>query len=166
MHVGATFRRMGQSYECTGRFETIVPAKCVMIYRLKSRCPDCGESFACTGTASSIDKHQIARRCPDCRKPGVPISTVKATKHARGRKSKGRRKARRWPIDAPRPATSHSNAAIGPTHGVQGAPTAAPSASASQAPSLSVAPIVADTSPSHAAIEHATMADAYRELLG
>ena len=155
MRIGATFKLRGQPYECTGSFEHDIPARCVTVFELYTRCPDCGRGFTATASASQIHKRQVNRRCHDCRSPGVPIKVAakqqaSAMKPARKTKRKVRRAMRK-------------NLATGPQRAPTVAATARPGAIARLEPTAAVrAPGGDFLDPT----SHAATVDAYAELLG
>jgi hypothetical protein len=152
MRPGAKFRLRGQPFTCLRSYETIVPAKCVMLHVLESHCPECGQSFTVTTTLSRIHKRDVRRRCPDCAKPGVPVPPFK--KPAKKRKAKTRRKVRR-PIKVDMYAT-------GPERNAQSAAPVAGHVSTAERTAAPAAGSVADMA---AASEQAQI-NAYAELLG
>jgi hypothetical protein len=123
MRPGTKFRLRGQPFTCLRSFETIVPAKCVTLHVLASECPECGQPFTVTTTASRIHKREVRRRCQDCVRPGVPVPRFKRA--AKKRKAKARRKLCR-PIKADR-------CAPGPEYSVQRAAPATRHADAGEA---------------------------------
>jgi hypothetical protein len=169
MHVGAKFRSRGRPFECVSTFEHFIPARCVTIFELESKCPDCDRTFTCNGTATKIRKGQFRRRCPDCYKPGVPVAVLKNTKRSSARKPKGKRKGRRRPIDAQSPgygATSQLQTATGHKQGAQSVATAAGRVSTGQALPVAVASPEGVAAPSPTAIELAAVVDSYAAALG
>ena len=68
--LGNSFKHKGQKYDYVESFEVEVPAKHVVIHKLRSVCPDCDSAFTITASSRQIHHRQLNRRCGDCRKPG------------------------------------------------------------------------------------------------
>jgi hypothetical protein len=169
MHIGATFRSRGQRYTCGGSFKHFVPERLVTVWELESKCPECGVTFECTATVSAIHKAQLRRRCPDCRQPGVRVGAVKNAKPSSARKSKGKRKSRRRPIDARSGiygAASKAQASPGHKQSAQRAAPAVGPPSTGRALATAVASPEGVAAPSPAASSIAAVIDNYAAVLG
>jgi predicted RNA-binding Zn-ribbon protein involved in translation (DUF1610 family) len=73
MRVGDSFNLDGQQYEYMDYFETEIPSRTVLIYELRTKCPDCGAAFWTTASARQVRHRHLRRRCDNCRKPGAPV---------------------------------------------------------------------------------------------
>lgn len=74
VRVGDNFNFDGQAYECVDWFEHEIPARLVLIYELRTKCPDCGTAFWTTASMRQIKIRNVRRRCDACVKPGVRVN--------------------------------------------------------------------------------------------
>jgi hypothetical protein len=63
VRVGDNFNFDGQAYECVDWFEHEIPARLVLIYELRTKCPDCGTAFWTTASMRQIKTRNVRRRC-------------------------------------------------------------------------------------------------------